>query len=71
MNYKQSQYGRAIDLIKKGVIFNKDKGNGVYRGKERAFILNDSSNNLYSKIYVDCVNYFLKLPTQNLDIIPL
>lgn len=58
MNYKKTQYDRVINIIKQDDIFNGDNGYGVFRGKQRPFILNQAKNNLYPEIAVDCLDYF-------------
>ena len=58
MSFKKKQYDRVINLIEQDDIFNKDKGNGVFRGKPRPFILANSRNNLYPEIAEDCIEYF-------------
>ena len=58
MNYKKTQYDRVINIIKQDDIFNGDNGYGVFRGKQRPFILNQAINNLYPKIAEDCLDYF-------------
>lgn len=60
MSFKQNQYNRVINLMGQNYIFNRDIGNGVFRGKPRPFILNSSLNNLYPPITQDCIDYFKK-----------
>jgi hypothetical protein len=58
MNYYDNQIERAVNLIKNTLIFNGDRGNGVYRKKPRPFVLKDYKNNFYSKIVPDVFDYF-------------
>ncbi len=58
MKYIESQYLRAISLIDKEVVFNQDKGWGVYSSAKRSYILENSDNNLYPKILDGCKLYF-------------
>lgn len=60
MNYKKSQYLRVEKLIKNGVIFNNDPGNGMFKKKSYPFILKDSSNNLLSQYKDTILEYFDK-----------
>lgn len=56
--YKKSQYTRQEDLINNSDIFNGDKGNGYFMGKQRCFVLKDGMNNLYEPIRNDVLRYF-------------
>ena len=56
--YKKSQYTRQEKLIESSDIFSGDKGNGYFRGKSRAFVLQDGRNNLYEPIREGVIRYF-------------
>ena len=56
--YKKSQYVRQEDLINNSDIFNRDKGNGYFRGKARSFVLKDGMNSLYEHIRYGVLRYF-------------
>jgi hypothetical protein len=57
-NYYNEQIEKTINLIKNGVIFNGDTGNGVYRKKPRPFVLKDYKNNFYNEIIARVFEYF-------------
>jgi hypothetical protein len=57
-NYYNEQIDKTINLIKNGVIFNGDTGNGVYRKKPRPFVLKDYKNNFYNEIITRVFEYF-------------
>lgn len=50
MNYKGKQYGRQVSLIEQGVIFDRDKGGGRFKGNEYPFVLKTGVKNLYTPI---------------------
>ena len=56
--YKKSQYTRQEKLIESSDIFSGGKGNGYFRGKSRAFVLQDGRNNLYEPIREGVIRYF-------------
>lgn len=59
MNYKNKQRERVKNLFNaESDIFNGDKGNGVFRGRQYAFVLNDCKNNLYTPIHDETLRYF-------------
>ena len=59
MSFKQQQYKHVEKLIQEGKsVFNQDKGNGLFMGKPRPFVLSNSMNNLYSEIANDSLAYF-------------
>jgi len=59
MSFKQQQYERIRKLIQEEKsVFNQDKGNGLFMGKPRPFVLRNSMNNLYSEIANDSLAYF-------------
>ena len=55
MNYREQERRRAIDMRES--LF-KGLGNGVFSGKEREFVLNDTVLNLWKGIRVDAQQYF-------------
>ena len=55
MNYRDRERKRAISIRES--LF-KDSGNGVFFGKEREFVLNDPTLNLWEGIRVDALQYF-------------
>ena len=56
--YKESQYTRQEKLIESSDIFSGNKGNGYFRGKPRAFVLQGGRNNLYEPIRESVIKYF-------------
>jgi hypothetical protein len=58
MNYRDEQMEKMEKLIKTSPLFNKDSGNGKYRGKPRSFVLKDCKNNFFNPIFSDVINYF-------------
>ena len=58
MKYKMMQYIRAEDQMKKGVTFNGDIGNGLFRGKPYPFVLQNSNNNLFAPSSNAICEYF-------------
>ena len=57
-SFKDLQYQRQEKLIETSDIFNNDPAHGMYRGKERPFVLMDGMNNLYAPIRSEVVKYF-------------
>jgi hypothetical protein len=57
MSYKEDERDKAVGIRDR--IF-KDPGNGLYRGKEREFVLSDPSINLWEGIRLDAIEYFKK-----------
>lgn len=56
--YRDSQYGRQERLMQSEDIFSGDKGNGVFKGKARSFVLQNGMNNLYEPIRMEAIHYF-------------
>lgn len=58
MTYRKDHFERVEHLIKDGIVFNNDAGNGVYRGKPYSFILQNSDNNIYAPNREEILEYF-------------
>lgn len=58
ISFKQSQYSRAINLIRGSNIFNGDIGNGIFRGKKYPFVLQNAENNLNAQYKDAILAYF-------------
>lgn len=57
MKYRERERKKAIDMRES--LF-KDSGNGVFLGKEREFVLNDPTLNLWEGIKAEALEYFKK-----------
>ena len=55
MSYREKERKKAIGF--REPLFD-DPGNGVFLGKEREFVLNDSTLNLWENIREDAQEYF-------------
>ena len=55
--YKELQKIKNAELVKKG-FFNGDKGNGLYKGKIKYYVLQDYKNNFYTPIVDEVQEYF-------------
>lgn len=65
MTYKEKQYKRQVDVLgEHSEWFGGDTGNGIFKGKERKFALQDGVNNLFERIRPETednvVSYFKK-----------
>ncbi|MFA5227617.1 MAG: hypothetical protein WC396_08395 [Bacteroidales bacterium] len=59
LNYKETERTKAEDLIKNGnPVFYGDKANKYFRAKNRAFVLQDSKNNIFAPVYKEVIDYF-------------
>lgn len=58
MNYRKEQYKRVEHLMQIGDTFAGDLGNGVFRGRNYPFILQNGDNNLYAPSRDDMKRYF-------------
>lgn len=58
MRYKDLQYIRQIEFIENSPLFDNSKGNGYFMGKERAFVLQTPTTNLYKPIRELAIKYF-------------
>ena len=56
--YRDSQYERQQRLMQSEDIFLGDRGNGVFKGKVRSFVLQNGMNNLYEPIRMEAIHYF-------------
>ena len=60
-SFGEMEREKAISKIQtNSFVFYGDKGGGYYRGKKRDFVLENSKNNFFDKIYSDVVEYFNK-----------
>lgn len=58
MRYRAAQAHKALALMEKGEIFNKDQGNGTYAGRQYPFALQHGKNNIYEPIRDSVKTYF-------------
>lgn len=49
---------KQTELIKNSDLFDNARGGGIYKGKEREFVLKDANRNLYKNIIEDSIKYF-------------
>ena len=55
--YREIQINKNNQLIKDG-FFNGDKGNGLYNGEMKYYVLQDYKNNFYPPIVDEVQEYF-------------
>ena len=55
--YRELQIKRNKKLIKDG-FFNGDKGNGLYKGEIKYYVLQDYKNNFYPPVVEEVIEYF-------------